>query len=75
MKEASLRVLAYFAAALLVTVASGKPALPAILVVWAIAAVVGEPIVIIRNIRYNRRIENQPTAELDAPETQPFPKS
>jgi len=67
MKEASLRVLAYFAAAVfLVASSSSSPTtltqyIGNVIGAWAIFAVIGETVVLIRNIRHNRRIrtENQ----------------
>jgi len=72
MKEASIRVLAYLAVALLVAAAFNTPTTPAVVVVWAILAVIGEPVVIVRNLIHNRRAENRPTKGMDVPETNRF---
>ena len=80
MKEASLRVLAYIALAIFIVALSGDTPtrlsryIGAVIGVWAVIAVIGEPIVIIRNIIHNRRIENQPTKPFDVPETNKLTK-
>lgn len=77
MKEAFLRVLVYFAAAVFLIAAFGSSPttltryIGNVISAWAIFAVIGETIVIVRNVRHNRRlrIENEPTKEFYAPET------
>ena len=79
MKEASLRVLAYLALAIILTTFVDKQGLPtragACVFIWACIAVIGETTVIIRNVRHNRRarIEDIPTKELYVPETNKLP--
>jgi len=82
MKQASIRLLVYFAISVIIdaifqtfpTSHTAPWIVGHYLGAMAPLAVVGETATIIRNIRHNRRIENQPTKPFDVPETNKLTK-
>ena len=72
--DALIRTLIYLAVAVSLSVISGSISLCGVIFLWALAAAPGETTVIIRNTIHNRRLrlENQPTSELEVPDTRPL---
>lgn len=59
-QDALIRTLLYIAIALFLSAISGGFSLWRVALLWALAVVPGETAIIIRNVRYNRRLKQDP---------------